>query len=134
MKNRVFLGGTCNNSTWREELIPNLIMDYFNPVVEDWTPECQAIEMDQKENGCNVHLYVITKNMTGVFSIAEVMDSVHNPRVRTILHVMSQGFTKGQIKSLDAVIDLVNLRGGIAYRGEVLERTLNLLNTAFMDK
>lgn len=54
--NKVFLGGTCNESTWRDELIPKLEdinFDYFNPVVEDWTPECQAVEIYEKENKCN---------------------------------------------------------------------------------
>ena len=60
MKNKVFLGGTCNESTWREELIPLLKTDYFNPVVEDWTPECQAEEERQKNEECNYQLYVIT--------------------------------------------------------------------------
>ena len=27
---KVFLGGTCNGSTWREELIPMLKVPYFN--------------------------------------------------------------------------------------------------------
>lgn len=31
----IFLGGTCNNSTWRDELIPKLTNKYYNPVVED---------------------------------------------------------------------------------------------------
>ena len=53
MKNKVFLGGTCNESTWRNELIPLLKIDYFNPVVEDWTPECQAEEERQKNEECN---------------------------------------------------------------------------------
>jgi hypothetical protein len=38
-KKKCFLGGTCNNSQWREALIPMLKIDYFNPVVKDWTPE-----------------------------------------------------------------------------------------------
>jgi len=33
--NKVFLGGTCNESTWRDELIPMLEIDYFNPVVDE---------------------------------------------------------------------------------------------------
>ena len=37
---KVFLGGTCNNSKWRDKLIPMLNIDYFNPVVDDWTEEC----------------------------------------------------------------------------------------------
>lgn len=36
---KVFLGGTCNESTWREKLIPMLKIDYFNPVVKDWKSE-----------------------------------------------------------------------------------------------
>ena len=30
---KVFLGGTCAESKWREKLIPLLQCDYFNPVV-----------------------------------------------------------------------------------------------------
>jgi hypothetical protein len=29
----VYLGGTCNNSKWREKLIPLLKVKYFNPVI-----------------------------------------------------------------------------------------------------
>ena len=131
MKNRIFLGGTCNNSTWRDMLMRMMQLDVFNPVVEDWTPECQKIEQDEKENKCNVHFYCITKEMTGVFSIAEVIDSVHNKKVRTILHVIPEGFEKFQVKSLQAVVDLVNLRGGIAYMDNELERSAKVLNWCF---
>ena len=128
---RIFLGGTCNSSTWRSEIEKLLTVDSFNPVVEDWTEACQAIEMDEKENKCDVHLYVITSEMTGVFSIAEVMDSVHNKSKNTILHVLPDGFTDGQLKSLKAVVNLVKLRGGIAYIDRDYFRTVGLLNNAF---
>ncbi len=36
---KVFLGGTCNESTWRDRLIKLLKINYFNPVVKDWTPK-----------------------------------------------------------------------------------------------
>lgn len=110
---RIFLGGTFNNSTWRDTLIDGLKTDHFNPVVEDWTEECQAVEMDEKSNKCNVHLYVITKEMKGVFSIAEVIDSCHNDKVTTLLHITREGFDKAQLKSLDAVAELAMLRGGL---------------------
>lgn len=131
MINKIFLGGTCNNSTWRERLIDIVQVDFFNPVVEDWTTECQKNEMDEKENKCNIHLYVITKEMTGVFSIAEVIDSVHNKKVRTLFHVIPEGLDSRQIKSLEAVVELVNLRGGIAYIDNDIERTAAVLNFAF---
>ena len=44
---RVFLGGTCANTTWRNELIPLLEkmgIDYFNPVVDDWTEDCHYVQ------------------------------------------------------------------------------------------
>ena len=37
---RVFLGGTCGGSTWRNQIIPMLEkagINYFDPVVSDWT-------------------------------------------------------------------------------------------------
>lgn len=130
--NRIFLGGTCAETTWRNELISVLNqISYFNPVVEDWTPECQQNEIDEKENKCNIHFYCITKEMQGVFSIAEVVDSVHNKSKRTILHIIPDGFEKGQIKSLKAVVDLVNSRGGIAYVDSDLRRSARVLNNCF---
>ena len=66
MKNKIFLGGTCAETTWRNDLIRTLNqIEYFNPVVEDWTPECQQVEINEKENHCNIHFYCITKEMQG---------------------------------------------------------------------
>ena len=73
MSKKVFLGGTCAESTWRDELIENLTIKYYNPVVDDWTPECMDEEIRQRE-ACDFCLYVITPLMQGVYSIAEVVD------------------------------------------------------------
>lgn len=70
-----------------DELIPKLGIDYFNPVVEDWTPECQAEEERQKNKECYIHLYVITPRQTGVFSIAEMIESACNPEVMTVIYI-----------------------------------------------
>ncbi|MDY8137590.1 nucleoside 2-deoxyribosyltransferase domain-containing protein [Aquimarina sp. 2201CG5-10] len=91
MNSRIFLGGTCAGTKWRDEIEKIVQIPTFNPVVDDWTPECQEIEIDEKENRCDVHLYVITSEMQGVFSIAEVIDSVHNKSKKTLLHVMPNG-------------------------------------------
>ena len=109
---RIFLGGTCNNSTWREELIPLLTIDYFNPVVKDWTPECQDEEIRQRET-CDYVLYVITPLMTGVYSIAEVVDDSNKRPTKTIFCFIEDGgeFTKHQKKSLEATAIMVALNG-----------------------
>lgn len=131
--NKVFLGGTCNESTWRDELIPKLEeidFDYFNPVVEDWTQECQDIEIYEKENNCNIHLYVITNKMKGVFSIAEAIESVFNKDKKTIFCVLDGfdgDFPDFQVKSLEAVGKMVERNGGKYVSS--LDKIIEILNT-----
>jgi hypothetical protein len=78
----VFLGGTCNGSTWRDELISELDsskVSAFNPVVEDWNEQAQMEEDYHKAND-DFTLYVLTPEMTGVYSVFEVaMDSCKRP-------------------------------------------------------
>lgn len=87
-------------------------IDYFNPIVPDWTPECIDEENRQKEMECNVHLYYITSKMTGVYSIAEAVDSAHNQTKDTIFVVDPRGFDESALKSLDAVGKLILEIGG----------------------
>jgi len=84
---KVFLGGTCNGSVWRDKLIPMLNIEYFNPVVEDWTEECMLEERKQREI-CDYCLYVITPSMSGVYSIAEVVDDSNKRPTITIFCVL----------------------------------------------
>lgn len=128
---KVFLGGTCAKSTWRDELIPVLDIPYFNPVVEDWTPACQIMEETQKLHDCGIHLYVITKEMTGVFSIAEAIESVHMKEKITIFHIIPGGFNNAQLKSLEAVKNMIIKHGGIAYVDLDLYRTARVINNCF---
>ena len=69
---KIFLGGTCNNSNWRNDLIPLLNCNYFNPVVENWTDECKLEEIKQRET-CDIALYVLTPLTEGFYSIAELI-------------------------------------------------------------
>lgn len=122
---KVFLGGTCNGSTWRNQLIPILKIDYFNPVVEDWTEKHMIEERLQRE-ACDYCLYVITPAMKGVFSVAEaVEDSVKRPQ-KTIFCTLSVdtrfnsetqtyqilNFDKEQLYSLRQVSEMIQRNGG----------------------
>ena len=129
--NKVFLGGTCNNTAWRNDLIKTLQVDYFNPVVDDWTAECQAIEESEKDATCNIHLYVITSDMIGVFSIAEAIESAMTHGKQTILHIIPDGFDMGQLKSLEAVCGMVIKNGGVAYIDDELARTSRVINYCY---
>lgn len=126
-----FLGGTCNGSNWRENLIPLLKKSYYNPVVEDWTPKCQEEEIRQREN-CNYCLYVITPKMTGVYSIAEVVDDSNKRPSKTIFCYLTEDdgaiFEKHQIKALDATGNLVSKNGGMFFKS--LERVADFINVS----
>lgn len=84
----------------------------------------------EKEFECNIHFYCITEKMTGVYSIAEVVDSVHNKYKKTILQVIPNGFDEFELKSLQAVVDLINKRGGVAYIDSDLERSARVIKHA----
>ena len=127
MENKVFLGGTCADSTWRNDLIKLINVNYFNPVVKNWTPECQQNEIAQKEIYCNIHLYCLTSSKS-IFSIAEVVDSVHNKDKITILHIIPDNFSKIELKHTKAIVNLVKQRGGITYIGSDLTYIAKLLN------
>ena len=114
---KVFLGGTCNESTWRNELIPLLEkvgVEYFNPVVDNWTLECQEEEYHQKEI-CDIHLYLITKKMKGVFSIAEAVASCQfkDKEVLFAFADFDGEFDTAEKKSLYAVGHLIARLGGV---------------------
>ena len=111
---KVYLGGTCNESNWRNRIIPMLDIDYFNPVVDDWTPDCMAEEIRQRET-CDVVLYTITPKMTGTYSIAEAVDD-SNKRPKCTIFIMlrddgDERFNDGQWKSLGAVAQMVERNG-----------------------
>ena len=113
-KKRVFLGGTCNKSTWRDKLIPKLEIEYYNPVVENWDEAAQKREIKEREI-CDFCLYVITPKMTGVYSIAEVIDDSNKRPEKTVFCFLesddSEKFNKAQKKSLDQVVEMVEDNG-----------------------
>ena len=111
---KVFLGGTVNNSTWREEIIPRLQIDYFNPTVEEWTEEAYKKELFEREH-CDFCLYVLTPKLTGFYSIAEAIDDSNKRPEKTIFCYIPEDedkkFGKFQIKSMNAVGKMVKKNG-----------------------
>ena len=118
---RVFLGGTCNESAWRNRMIIYLNsekLEYFNPVVDDWNDESQKREIKEREN-CDFCLYVITPKMTGVYAIAEVVDDSNKRPSKTVVVVWRDDdeykFNEAQWKSLYNVVKLVKRNGGTVF-------------------
>lgn len=127
---KVFLGGTCNGSTWRDRIIPMLEVGFYNPVVEDWTPECMQEEVRQREE-CDIVLYVITPKMTGVYAIAEVVDDSNKRPTQTVFVCLREDddekFSNGQLKSLGAVAGMVGQNGAMVCAD--LERAALYINS-----
>lgn len=131
MGNKVFLGGTCNNSKWRELLIKKLKIDYFNPVVDDWNEEAQKKEVYERKN-CSFVLYVITPLMKGVYSIAEVVDDSNKRPKKTIFCVLEkegeENFDKSSLKSLNQVKKMVEENGAKVF--DTIDEIADFLNSS----
>jgi len=71
----VFLGGSCNPTTWRyKQAIPYFQLrsiSYYNPQVDNWTPDLVEIEHRVKELAL-VLFFVIDHNTRSLAAIAEV--------------------------------------------------------------
>lgn len=87
----VGLFGTCGKSTWRKNFISTLNelgIDFFNPQVENWTPECAEIEAQHLIND-DIILFPVTNETTGYGSLAETGFS--------ILQTVMQGDSKPRL-------------------------------------
>jgi hypothetical protein len=71
----VFLGGSCNPTTWRKDIaIPFLEkrhVTHFNPQVENWTPEFMDLENKMKSS-CIVNYFHIDNQTRGTYSLVEI--------------------------------------------------------------
>ncbi len=127
---RIFLGGTCNGTTWREDLKEGAAhlpyIGYFDPIVENWTEANRTIEDVEKRIKCNVHLYVITSEMTGVFSIAEAIAST-SAGITTIIQVRTEGFEEFQLTSLRAFKDLAKSMGAYVVESNTTDDLVKIL-------
>lgn len=126
---KVFLGGTVNGSKWRDELIPMLEIDYFNPVVPHWDEDARKNEEFQKKSA-DFQLFVLTPLMKGVFSVAEVVDASNKIPERTVFCVLESD--EGKVwddfntRALAAVKDMVKSNGAFVFGS--LEEIAEFLN------
>lgn len=129
---KVFLGGTANNSNWRNYIIENIKMDYFDPIVENWDEEAKQQEILEREL-CDWVLYVISPKMIGVYSIAEaVYDACKRPG-KTLFCVLETDeeyeFTSHQISSLKSTEKLIESCGARVFNN--LDEIINFLNFVY---
>lgn len=75
----IFLGGSCNPTTWRTDVAIPLLesagVEYYNPQVEDWSPELVAIEAAAKDEA-DVLLFVIDSQTRAIASMLEATEYI----------------------------------------------------------
>ena len=126
---KVFLGGTCNGSLWRDEVMKKLKIDYYNPVGDEWTDEMMKEELKQREES-DFCLYVLTPKMEGVFSVAELIDDSNKRPDKTIFSYLIEDdgnkFSTVQLRSLKQIGEMVKQNGGKFFK--TLDEVTNYLN------
>ena len=87
------LFGTCGSSTWRAPFIEAFEaegIEYFNPQVDDWTPELASVEARHLAGDAIITM-VVTGETTGSASLVEaglmVARAILEPKKRFILLV-----------------------------------------------
>lgn len=116
----VFLGGTCPGYDWRADLTMRLprAIEVFNPIVDDWTEEAQAKERVMRQEA-DVRVYTLTPAMTGVYSVAEVVEDACMAPESTVLCVLGTADEWGErFSSIEAVQRLVS-RHGVPVLGNI---------------
>jgi hypothetical protein len=114
--NEVFLGGTCANNRWREEVVIPALLErgvseatIFNPRLGPgmWNEEAQALEDRVKQN-CSLMVYYIgdTRDGAGVslYSAVEATMSLYDDPGRTVVVIDPTG-TEGHVtKALNKML------------------------------
>lgn len=120
----VFLGGSCNPTTWRKDVaIPVLekaCTPFYNPQVDDWTPDLVEVEAKAKEDA-SVLFFVIDDKTCALASMMEVIElSCSGRQLVCVIHDVKPGFKlKGEALSEAMIKDLNRSR---AYTRDVAMR------------
>lgn len=90
-KPTIGLFGTCGNSAWRKDFITAYEacgINYYNPQVENWTPEC-AIEEANHLVEDEIILFPVTSETYGCGSLGEtgfsIMQAIRSNRNRFVV-------------------------------------------------
>ena len=109
---RVFLGGTCGNNHWRDNVISQLVSQgvpevvLFNPVVEDWTEECQVIEDRVKAEAEFVVFYLASPkdenpNSVSAYSLVEATMALYDDPDRAVVVFDTDGLSDHVLKVMN---------------------------------
>ena len=136
---KVFLGGSCGDTTWRTDLIPHLEqneIEYFNPVVEDWNDEAFKKEQEEKTYAATL-LFVLSPRTENLYSIAEMVNLIRDERRVIVVFVENDGdksidpFSKVAFSNIQK--DMEKFKNAIfanfkSFNDEAIEFIINQIN------
>jgi hypothetical protein len=136
---KVFLGGSCGDTTWRTDLIFYLEqneIEYFNPVVEDWNDETFKKEQEEKLYAATL-LFVLSPRTANVYSIAEMVNLIRDERRVIVVFLENDGdksidpFSKVAFSNIQK--DMTKFKNAIfasfkSFNHEAIEFIINQIN------
>lgn len=124
-KYQVFLGGSCNPTTWRRDIaIPtfkHLGITYYNPQVAQWGPELIELENQAKQNA-EVMFFVIDNQTRSVASMIEASQIAGTQR--KLILVVHDFERPGSVVMGERITDIEfrDLQQGQRYLQDLVER------------
>jgi hypothetical protein len=126
-KASVFLGGTCGDSTWRNNIIRLLLpdVDIINPqkAVGEWNKDDDLNEIRQRRD-CDITLYTIA-SLTSALSIAEVVDDSHIRPYSTICCMLCND----EYGCTDAITKMIE-RNGVIVANNINDASIQIKDMA----
>ncbi len=107
----LFLGGTCNNSRWRDEIIPHIdgFCTWCDPRTLVWNNRARELEEIERRKA-EFCLFVFTPRMRGVYSIAQMTDeSINRPKTSAFCILRSYDhstFSNDSLQNLQQTAEL----------------------------
>lgn len=118
------LFGTCGGSSWRKTFIERyetLKIQFFNPQVEDWSPELAEVEAEHLVND-SIILFPVTNETFGTGSLAEtgfsIMQAINSNEHRSVV-IMIDKDIKEELKISDPVAAKESLRARALVRAHL---------------
>lgn len=114
----VFLGGTCGKNNWRQSFTERLIAggvsaeSIFNPVVPDWTPECQAAEENAKAKATASIFYIADPGdeTVSAYSMVEATMALYDQQHFTVVVFDDTGMEGHRKKAMTQCYNVLKAR------------------------
>ncbi|XP_065829039.1 uncharacterized protein [Oscarella lobularis] len=131
VKYQVFLGGSCNPTTWRQDIVIPILKEegvsFYNPQVETWHPDLIEIE-EKAKDAAEAFFFVIDNQTRAIASMVEVayLSASGKPIILTLIDYPETITIDGTVLEDGELQDLV--RGRIFLCSLMAHRGLPVFN------